>query len=346
MNLTTLISSAALALTLCAPASAQAPLDFTLDYAASQYTWAGTTSLGRIVGNPSNQFGLSGNFMLELTSGTTAISGGEYKTGGVAAVSPDLAGVIPNTFSWLPPLAYIDITNMTLEFTTPTFGVALDGSYSTMVITTILSGTLTITPLVGSVTVTDLTGISGSPQPFSGFISSSPGGTFMTSTQVSTFSFTDPGSGMSATMTLTGTLEGDNDCQATSNYCTATPNTTGLPAHIYSSGSTSIYANNLTLECSNLPKNKFGYFLFAPAAGFIPNFGGSSGNLCLSGKIVRFSKDVMYSGSAQAVSFTPDMTNLPSGKVWAIGETQYFQYWTRDVGTSNTSEGLTVTFCP
>lgn len=346
MNLSCLSSSAALALAICAPSAAQAPLDFTLDYAASQYTWTGTTSIGRIVGNPSNQFGLSGNFMLEVSGGSWAIAGGEFKSGGVALVSPDLSGLIPNTFAWLPPLAIIDITNMTLDFTTPAFSVAMDGSYATMVTTMILSGTLTVTPLVGNVTVTDLTGISGSPQPLSGTISSASGGAFMTSPQVSTFTFTDPGSGLSATMVLTGTLEGDNDCQTTTNYCTANPNTTGVPAHIYSSGSTSIFGNNLTLECSNLPKNKFGYFLFAPATGFIPNFGGSSGNLCLSGKIVRFSKNVMYSGSAQAVSFTPDMTGLPSGSVWGIGETQHFQYWTRDVGTSNTSEGLTVIFCP
>jgi hypothetical protein len=346
MNLSCLTSSVALGLALCAPSGAQAPLDFTLDYAASQYTWAGTTSIGPIVGNPSNQFGLSGNFMLEVSGGGWAIADGEYKTGGVALVSPDLSGKIPNTFAWLPPLAIIDITNMTLEFITPPFSVAMDGSYATTVITTILSGTLTVTPLVGSVTITDLTGISGSPQPFGGTISSASGGAFMTSAQVSTFSFTDPGSGLTATMTLTGTLEGDNDCQTSTNYCTANPNTTGAPAHIFATGSTSIFANNLTLECDSLPKNKFGYFLFAPAAGFIPNFGGSSGNLCLSGKIVRFSKDVMYSGSALAVSFSPDMANLPSGTVWGVGDTQYFQYWTRDVGTSNTSEGLTVIFCP
>ena len=346
MKISCITTSVALAAALCSPSAAQAPLDFTLDYAASQYTWSGTTSLGPIVGNPSNQFGISGNFMLEISGGSWAIAGGEFKPGGVAIVSPDLSGKIPNTFSWLPPLAIIDITNMTLEFTTPSFGIALDGSYATSVITTILSGTLTVTPLVGSTTSTDLTGMSAGAQPLSGTISSASGGTFMTSPQVSTFSFTDPGSGMSATMTLTGTLEGDNDCQTTSNYCTANPNTTGLPAHIFASGSTSIYANNLTLECSNLPKNKFGYFLFAPATGFIPNFGGSSGNLCLSGKVVRFSKDVMYSGSAQAVSYSPDMTNLPSSTVWGIGETQYFQYWTRDKGTSNTSEGLAVTFCP
>ncbi|HIF40021.1 MAG TPA: hypothetical protein EYQ74_02835 [Planctomycetes bacterium] len=346
MNLSGLSSSVALCLALCAPSTAQAPLDFTLDYAASQYTWAGSTSIGPIVGNPSNQFGLSGNFMLEVSSGSWAIADGEYKTGGVALVSPDLSGKIPNTFAWLPPLAIIDITNMTLEFTTPSFSVAMDGSYATTVITTILSGTLTVTPLVGSVTITDLTGISGSPQPFGGTISSASGGAFMTSAQVSTFSFTDPGSGLTATMTLTGILEGDSDCQTSTNYCTANVNSTGAPAHIFATGSTSIFANNLTLECDGLPKNQFGYFLFAPATGFIPNFGGSSGNLCLSGKIVRFSKDVMYSGSAQAVSFSPDMANLPSGKVWGIGQTQHFQYWTRDPGTSNTSEGLTVIFCP
>jgi hypothetical protein len=346
MKSSCLSSSIALALLFAAPSSAQNPLDFTLDYAASQYTWTGTTSLGRILGNPSNQFGLSGNFMLELSGGTWAIGGGEFKSGGVALVSPDIAGYIPNTISWLPPLALIDITNLTLEFTTPAFSVAMDGTYSTMATTMILSGILTVTPLVGSATSTDLTGMSGAAQPLNGTVSSASGDVFMTAPQTSTFTFTDPGSGLSATVVLTGTLQGDNDCPATNNYCSTNPNSTGMPAHIFSSGSTSLSANNLTLEANNLPKNKFGYFLFAPATGFVPNFGGSSGNLCLGGKIVRFSKYVMYSGSSQAVAFTPDMTNLPSGQVWGIGETQYFQYWTRDIGTSNTTEGLSITFCP
>ncbi len=331
------------ALALGATAAAQNPLDFTIDNGASQYVWTGTTSLGPLLGNPSNNFGLSGNFLLELDAG---ITNGEFKAGGVAVVSPDISGRIPNSLPFLPDLATIDIANLTLEFTTPSFAIGAGGSFSTQVTVTVLSGMLTVTPLVGSTTTTDLTGTTGGAQPMSGNVTPSGGGVFMTSPQSSTFSFTDAASGMSASITLTGTLQGDNTCQGITNYCSANPNSTGLPAFISASGSTSLSANSLTLIAGGLPAKQFGYFLFAPGTGFVPNFGGSSGNLCLSGSIVRFSKDILNSGNLGSVAFMPDMNNLPSATVWSVGETQHFQYWSRDVGTSNTTDGLTITFCP
>ncbi len=346
MNPLRLLPGITAAVLLCAAPTAQTPLDFTIDNAASQYTWSGTTSVGPLLGNPSNQFGLSGNFRLRLSGGGTAISSGRFTAGGVALVSPDISARIPNGFPGLPDLAVIDITNLSLQFASPAFGVAANGVFTTDVTVTILSGMMTITPLVGSVTNTDLSGMVSTPQPMGGTTTSNGGGVQMTAPQSSTFNFADPGTGITGSINLVGTLQGDSACQTSSNYCSANPNSSGLPAHIFSSGSTSIFANALTLEAANLPANQFGYFLFAPTQGFIPNFGGSSGNLCLGGQIVRFNKNVLFSGSAASVAFTPDMNILPQGAVWQAGDTQYFQYWTRDTGTSTTTEGLSVTFCP
>ena len=84
-----------------------------------------------------------------------------------------------------------------------------------------------------------------------------------------------------------------------------------------------------------------------PCIHVVPLFGGGQGNLCLSGPIIRFDKFVLNSGSGGAVTFSPDLTNLPQGTVISPGETWNFQHWTRDVNptqTSNTSNGLEIQF--
>ena len=57
---------------------------------------------------------------------------------------------------------------------------------------------------------------------------------------------------------------------------------------------------------------------------------------------------VLFSGSAGEMTFSPDLTNLPQGIVFQPGETWNFQLWYRDIVgpnfTSNTSDGLAVTF--
>lgn len=139
--------------------------------------------------------------------------------------------------------------------------------------------------------------------------------------------------------------------QSGSGYCSGMPNSTGAPSTIASTGSLEVANNDFTLHCAQLPQNAFGYFLVSatPQATFHP--GGSSGTLCLGGAIGRYAGDILFTGSAGAVSMSVDLTALPSpaGNVAVLPDDNwYFQFWHRDVSasgvTSNFSPGLAVHF--
>ena len=70
----------------------------------------------------------------------------------------------------------------------------------------------------------------------------------------------------------------------------------------------------------------------------------------MSGAIFRLSNFIQNSGGAGQVSLVLPFGGLPGGNVFDIGDTWNFQYWFRDqtggVPTSNTTNGLTVTFAP
>jgi hypothetical protein len=144
--------------------------------------------------------------------------------------------------------------------------------------------------------------------------------------------------------------DGIHDACIPPNYCSANPNSTGLAAVISVSGSPIITDNNFTLTASQLPTFEFGYFLMAASQGFIPNVGGSGGNLCLGFPFYRFSKvptgAILSSGAGGTFSFSPNLLNLPQGVVFQIGETWDFQAWYRDgaASTSNFTDGIEVMF--
>ena len=137
-----------------------------------------------------------------------------------------------------------------------------------------------------------------------------------------------------------------------SNYCVATPNSTGIPAVVSAIGSSVVADNGLTLVGAALPQNEYGYFLTSQSTAFVPNFGGSDGNLCLGAPQYRFNMpsgggQILNSGASGSVSFTLDMNLLPQGITFDPGETWFFQLWFRDFTTgptSNTTDGLEVLF--
>jgi glucose/arabinose dehydrogenase len=141
------------------------------------------------------------------------------------------------------------------------------------------------------------------------------------------------------------------DCFAT-NYCQATNNSTGSPGVITASGSFSVSVNDLTLTSSQLPQNKFGYFLNSMDQAFIQNPGGSQGNLCVGGAIGRHVDDVGNTGSSGTLVLQPDLSALPRPNGTAAvqaGETWHFTLWHRDKNpdqTSNFTDGVSVLFCP
>ncbi len=137
-------------------------------------------------------------------------------------------------------------------------------------------------------------------------------------------------------------------CGDTSTFCDTASNSTGGPALAGASGSLVVADNALLLSVSHLPTNEFGYFLCSDSTTFVPGFSGSQGNLCLGAPIVRFAGDVVSSGIYGDVTLDPDLSDLPMGTVFQPGETWYFQFWFRDKNpgqTSNTSNGIAVTFC-
>ncbi len=146
-------------------------------------------------------------------------------------------------------------------------------------------------------------------------------------------------------------LSGIASAQVGTTYCSANPNSTGSISAIAASGSTDVSLNDLTLACTSLPQNAFGYFITSQVQGFVANPAGSAGNLCVSGQIGRYAGNILNSGATGSVSLAIDLTSMPaptSSYSVMPGDTVNFQYWHRDSAggspTSNFSEGLEVLF--
>jgi hypothetical protein len=140
---------------------------------------------------------------------------------------------------------------------------------------------------------------------------------------------------------------------AGTNYCAAQRNSTGLSARIGTSGSPIVANDDLGLWASELPPQTLGVFLTSTSQGFLPQPGGSMGDLCLSGAIGRFSGpgQVQSSGSQGVFMLELELDRIPTptGMVAVMaGETRHFQAWYRDSvqgsGTTNFTDGVTVRF--
>lgn len=139
-----------------------------------------------------------------------------------------------------------------------------------------------------------------------------------------------------------------------SSYCDAVANTTGVPATIAGFGSSVAAQNDLTLIVDNMPALTFGFFITSQLQTFVPNPGGSSGNLCIGGSIGRYvgPGQIQNSGNEGSISLTLDLTQhpQPNGFVTVVaGDTWNWTAWYRDTlpmggATSNFSNGLEVSF--
>ncbi len=134
------------------------------------------------------------------------------------------------------------------------------------------------------------------------------------------------------------------------NYCgPAVANSSGMPAVMSAIGSDQIALNQVTLVAGSLPTNQFGYFLTSQTSGFIANPGGAQGNLCLGGKIGRYSAFLQNSGAAGTFQLEIDLTLMPPPVQTVVlpGDTWNFVAWFRDknpTNTSNFTDGLSILF--
>ncbi|MDE0891794.1 MAG: hypothetical protein OSB14_06395, partial [Planctomycetota bacterium] len=125
------------------------------------------------------------------------------------------------------------------------------------------------------------------------------------------------------------------------NYCQSGPN----GASIGASGSASISANNLSLDCDSIPNNTFGLFYFGNGTANSP-LGNGTRCVSINTATTRLGPP-LNSGSSGA--FTRSV-NLPTptagGSVINAGSSWYFQAWFRDGSSSDLSDGLQIDFTP
>lgn len=136
-----------------------------------------------------------------------------------------------------------------------------------------------------------------------------------------------------------GAYEFRNPIGTTDSGCLPLPNSTGGPSSLTATGSLSLASADLEFEVAGLPADSFAYFLMSESMGMTPV---GSGVLCLGNPVLHFVGDVLNSGPAGAVSFRPDLANLPGGAHFQVGETWAFQLWHRDGATSNFSDAVAI----
>ncbi len=126
-------------------------------------------------------------------------------------------------------------------------------------------------------------------------------------------------------------------------YCAANSNSTGAPARISASCSTSSAGGELTLDAVPVP-NQFGIF-FHGANQSQTSFG--DGFLCTTGDITR---GALLSPSVNLATYTYDNSDAKHSLAAYVGSTRNFQYWFRDPmggGASfNTSNAISIVIQP
>lgn len=138
------------------------------------------------------------------------------------------------------------------------------------------------------------------------------------------------------------------------NFCQANSNSTGNLGLMRANGSTSIATNNITLIATQLPINQFGLLINSLNTGFVPNSGGSAGNLCLGSGIGRHVGQVSNSGSNGTINFSINLLALPTHNgliATTAGQQWKFQTWYRDAppggtATSNFTNGISIALTP
>jgi len=143
-------------------------------------------------------------------------------------------------------------------------------------------------------------------------------------------------------------LQSSSSCLTPSSYCTVSPNSVGSGAVIGFSGTASLSANNLELIVFGCPANKPALFFYGPTQ-ISQIFG--NGVRCAGGAINRLQPQ-----STDSIGFATQLLDLNAAPFNAgtgaagVGVNHNFQFWYRDPAAGgaafNTSDGLSVTYCP
>ena len=185
---------------------------FAIDQAQSSFTYSGSIVYlgipGNIVGQPAT-FNVSGAQEADLTVSSGVLTTGQLLAGRTVVTVPTLNAIVPNAFPFLPPLATMQVTGVTMVFTSGSFPVAGTGAFNTSVTASLLSGSAVLTAL-GTTQTIPLAGNSSPPQAISGTLTSRPDGFRLQVALNTTFSFMDPTTGANGTLNLVGNIQADD----------------------------------------------------------------------------------------------------------------------------------------
>ena len=341
-----ILQTTIVALLIAGTSLAQGQYRFNLNSGQSGFTWSGSTSLGGVVPDSTNQHSLSGYADISVNNGSYPLSSGSFE-GGVMNVSPNIAAYVSGPLGI--NLADIDVNNLSLSSRTiGTFAMSPGtGSFTATVENTILSGQLIIDPLAGSTINQDLAGTVTSSQVTGNIYKTSTGMHFSIPLNIN-ISGSDPGSGVSGSVSINGSIVGDFTAQSPNIYCISAPNSGAQSGgQIGYWGSTSVSNNDLTLVASGIPTNQFGIFYYGPNAIQIP-FG--NGYRCVGGGVYRM--NVLQSGATGFYQKDLDFYGAPPFGAPEVdpGETWCFQCWFRDPpaggSTFNLTNAVSVDFIP
>lgn len=336
-------------------AQAQTTFPFTIDQANSNFVWNGTSSLGAIVGNPSNTFQLTGSQNVDIVfqAGAQPFASAAFSSGGVVATSVNLHGKIPSGIPGVN-LATIDVNGLTMEATAPSFAVGAGGAFSATVTLTALSGNLLVTPLVGTPGNTPLAGNTSAPTAVNGTLTLVGSNYHLVAPVNTVFAFSDPGSGATGSISLIGTITADYGFMKT--FCvgdgtgTACPcgnnspvgqgrgcvHSAGSGARLVASGIPSLANDTLVLTGTSQPAGTLGlYFQGASVLGGGNGILFGDGLLCL-GSIFRMSVKAAPAGSS-SYPVAGDPTISVAGAIPAAPTVRYYQLWYRDAVSFCTS---------
>ncbi|HUR26991.1 MAG TPA: hypothetical protein VM509_02300 [Planctomycetota bacterium] len=337
------------------------PFDHTVDQPTSNFVWTGTSTLGAIVGNPSNAFQMAGTAALlqaaalPLPVGTAAFNGGDVRT------ASDLHGKINNPIPIFPPLATIDVVGLHLAVTSPAFAVDAAGNYSALVTFTGTAGTLVVTPFGSAASNTTLVGAASTPTAVAGTLKVVAGNFQLVAPIATSFPFTDPASGASGTINLNGTLRAQWTWHLPTTFCVAKLNSLGCTPSISANGTPKFSATSgFIVNTVNVINNKPGLLLYGFAGGASTPFRG--GTLCVQPTIRR--STALFSNGNPAPNdcsgiYSIDMCAFAAGLLGGTpqpalrepGTTVTTQAWGRDNGfsppnNSTLSNGLTYVVAP
>lgn len=137
------------------------------------------------------------------------------------------------------------------------------------------------------------------------------------------------------------------NCPLPVNYCSATPNSLGVPGKMGFSGTTSIAANNLVVTVSQIPPNAFNIYIMSLSSANIPM---ANGFRCVGDPFFRIGQQNATPQGTGSMPVNLNGFGPPVSSHINPGEHLYFSNYYRNAAAgganANLADGLDVTLCP